>query len=50
MTNERIAAVIDRHAGSKLSGFARTGSAKEAFEFWAERLRKFMDEAHGKKR
>jgi hypothetical protein len=46
MTNTRIAAAVDHHAGGKLSGYTKTGSAKDAFEFWAKRLREFLDEAH----
>ncbi len=49
MTNERLAAAIDKRPGSKFSGFTKYGSAKEAFEFWAKRLRIFLDHAHGKK-
>lgn len=47
LTNERVAAAIDKREGSKLSGLTTYGAAKEAFEFWAERLRKFLDKAHG---
>lgn len=47
LTNKRIAAGVDRHAGGKFSGYTKTGSAKAAFEFWAKRLRTFLDEAHG---
>ncbi len=48
LTNERVAAAADYHAGGKFSGYTKTGSAKAAFEFWAKRLRAFLDEAHGK--
>lgn len=48
-TNDRLAAAIDEKSGSKLSGLTKYGAAKEAFEFWSKRLRKFLDEAHGKK-
>lgn len=47
MSNERVAAAIDQRAGSKLSGMSEFGAVKEAFEFWARRLRKFLDQAHG---
>jgi hypothetical protein len=47
VTNERIAAAIDEKSGSKVSGMTTFGSAKEAFEFWAGRLRTFLDQAHG---
>lgn len=43
LTNERVGAAVDRKSGSKLSGTTRWGSAKEAFEFWAGRLKVFMD-------
>ena len=48
MTNERVAAAIDSRGGSKLSGLTKFGSAKEAFEFWSQRLKVFLDKAHGK--
>jgi len=43
-TNERLAAGIDTYPGSKISGFTKWGSAEEAFEFWARRLRSRLDE------
>ncbi len=49
LSNERIAAGVDLQTGSKFSGTSKWGSAKEAFEFWAGRLKTFLDEAHGKK-
>jgi len=48
LTNERLAAAIDTKWGSKLSGMTKLGAANEAFEFWAERLKTFLDKAHGK--
>ncbi|MGB3212142.1 MAG: DUF3313 family protein [Desulforhopalus sp.] len=48
MTNERLGAGIDTFHGSKMSGFTKLGSAKDAFEFWAKRLRVTLDKAHGK--
>ena len=50
ISNERLAAAIDTFNGSKMSGFTKLGSAKEAFEFWAKRLRVTLDQAHGKSR
>jgi hypothetical protein len=47
MTNERLAAAIDTFNGSKMSGFSKLGATKEAFEFWAKRLRVTLDKAHG---
>ncbi len=49
LTNQRVAAAIDTQEGSKLSGLTKFGSAKEAAEFWAQRLRAFLDKTHGKK-
>lgn len=46
-TNERIGAAVDDQTGSKFSATSKWGSAKEAFDFWAGRLRGFLDEAHG---
>jgi len=50
-TNERIAAAIDRKAAGKykiVKGMTKWGHAKDAFGFWAKRLRKWLDEVHGK--
>jgi len=46
LTNERIGAAVDYQAGSKMSGMSKWGSAKEAFEFWAGRLKTFLDGTH----
>lgn len=46
-TNERLAAGVDTFNGSKMSGFSKLGATKEAFEFWAKRLRVTLDNAHG---
>lgn len=46
-TNELLAAGIDTFDGSKMSGFSKLGATKEAFEFWAQRLRVTLDKAHG---
>ena len=43
-TNERIAAAIDKAPGGKLD-VGKLSPAKAAFEYWAERLGAFMDEA-----
>ncbi|MBI5057165.1 MAG: DUF3313 domain-containing protein [Nitrospirae bacterium] len=47
LTNERLAAAIDKQEGSKLSGLTKFGAAKDAFEFWSERLKIFLDNVHG---
>ncbi len=48
VTGERQAAAIDTFNGSKMSGFSKLGATKEAFAFWAKRLRVTLDKAHGK--
>ncbi len=47
MADARLAAAIDTFNGSKMSGFSKLGATKEAFEFWAKRLRVTLDNAHG---
>jgi len=47
MADERLAAAIDTFNGSKMSGFSKLGATKDAFEFWAKRLRVTLDKAHG---
>lgn len=50
-TNERIAVAIDKRSGAKykvVKGMSKWGHAEDAFNYWAKRLRKFLDEAHGK--
>lgn len=47
MTSDRLAAGIDTFDGSKMSGLTKLGATKEAFEFWAKRLRVTLDKAHG---
>lgn len=52
MTNKRIGAVIDTKVAEKSKlgeGLEKWGHAKDAFKFWAKRLRKWLDEVHGKK-
>lgn len=48
MTNERIAAAIDTRSGGKLAGWSKYGAVKEAFKFWAERLKKRLNNLHGR--
>jgi len=47
-TNERIGVAVDMKPGGKLSGLTKWGAAEDAFEFWAKRLRAWLDEIHGK--
>ncbi len=49
MTNEVIAVAVDEQTAGFTERFSRLGSAKDAFKFWAERIRKFMDESRGMK-
>jgi hypothetical protein len=48
ITNVRVAAAIDTKPGNKLEGFTKWGAAKGAFEFWAKRLRIWLDQIHEK--
>jgi hypothetical protein len=51
-TNERIAAVIDTKSAEKykvIKGMKKWGHAKDAFEYWAKRLRQWLDEKHGRR-
>jgi len=48
LTNERLGAAIDKAPGGKLD-VGKLTPAKEAFEFWAKRLRAFLDDVHGVK-
>ncbi|MEN6466849.1 MAG: DUF3313 domain-containing protein [Syntrophaceae bacterium] len=42
-TNEVVAVAEDYQSAGFTERFSKWGSAEEAFKFWAERLRKFMD-------
>jgi len=48
VTGERVAAGVDERPGGKTSSFTKWGSTKEAFEFWAKKLRGVLDTVHGK--
>lgn len=51
-TGKVVAAVMDRRVGSTYSAGSvkgKWGHAKEAFKEWAERLRRWLDEVHGRK-
>ena len=50
MTNEVIAAAQDERSAGFTERFSRLGSAEEAFQFWAGRVRTFFDNVrHAKK-
>lgn len=42
-SNEVLAVAVDDQSAGFTERFSKWGSAEEAFKFWAERLRKFMD-------
>ncbi len=48
MTLEVIAAAKDRRTVGLREKFTKWGSAEDAFQFWAERLKSFMDKVHGR--
>ena len=51
-TNERVGAAIDIKSVEKIKdvrGVDEWENTKDAFMFWAERLRQFLDKAHGLK-
>ena len=49
MNHEVIGAAIDEQTAGFTERFSKLGSAKEAFKFWAARVRAFLDQAHGVK-
>ena len=49
MTNDVIAVAQDERSAGFTERFTKWGSAEEAFEYWGERLKLFLDNAHGMK-
>jgi hypothetical protein len=49
MTNDVIAVAQDEKSAGFTERFSKWGSAQDAFKFWGERIKLFMDEAHGVK-
>lgn len=50
-SNKRVAAAIDTKAGDMYAvteGMSKWEDVEKAFQFWAKRLRIFLDEAHGR--
>jgi hypothetical protein len=47
MTNEVIAVAQDDKTAGFTERFTKWGSAEDAFGFWAERIKLFLDKAHG---
>ena len=48
MTQDVIAATKDKRTFGLKEKFTKWGSAEDAFQFWAERLRSFIDKVHGR--
>jgi hypothetical protein len=48
-SGKRLAAAVDERVGGKLDSFSKWESAKEAFDYWAERLKLRMTELRTKK-
>jgi hypothetical protein len=49
MTNDVIYAGLDDRSAEFTERFTKWGSAEDAFKYWAERIKLFMDKAHGMK-
>jgi hypothetical protein len=47
MSNDVIAVAHDDQTAGFTARFSKYGSAKDSFEFWAKRLRLYLDQAHG---
>ena len=48
MTQDVISAAKDKRTFGLKEKFTRWGSAEDAFQFWAERIKLFMDRVHGR--
>lgn len=51
VTNKRVACAIDTKAGERYKieeGMGKWQDAEKAFQFWAKRFRKFLDDAHAR--
>jgi hypothetical protein len=49
MTNDVIAVAQDDKSAGFTERFSKWGSTEDAFKFWADRIKLFLDRAHGKK-
>jgi hypothetical protein len=49
MSGDVIAVAQDKKTAGFTERFSKWGSAEEAFKFWGERLKLFLDQAHGVK-
>jgi hypothetical protein len=50
MTNDVIGAAQDTRTAGFTERFSKWGSADEAFKFWGERIKLFLEQAHGMKK
>jgi hypothetical protein len=50
MTGEVVAAAKDERTTGLKEKFTRWGSAEDAFQFWADRIRAFLDQVHDRER
>ena len=48
LTNEVIAVAQDDKTAGFTERFSKWGSAEDAFKYWAERVKKYLDTVHGK--
>jgi hypothetical protein len=49
LTNDVIAVAQDERSAGFSERFSKWGSAEDAFKFWGERIKLFLDQAHGMK-
>ena len=49
MTNDVIAVAQDEKSAGFTERFSKWGSAEDAFKFWGERIKLFLEKAHGMK-
>jgi hypothetical protein len=49
LTGEVVAAAKDERTTGLKEKFTRWGSAEDAFQFWADRIRAFLDQVHDRK-
>lgn len=50
LTNDVVAVAQDDETAGFTERFSKWGSAEEAFKYWAERVKLYMDQAHGIKK
>lgn len=49
MTNDVVAVAQDERSAGFTERFSKWGSAEEAFKYWGERIKLYLDTVHGKK-